>query len=248
MKDRAIIIIFFAIGIIATLGVSMLYTAVIAPALAPPPTLDQLYTSAIEDAMIAKNSEVVNNLSPILQSNTNLMWQGEGDNATVLVVAFTRFASSYPVGENITTKWGDTWVTVAPEIQQYFKEHVSKDVNYTVRVAQLLGLPANTSNCYFVELWVNPESLFRPAPDNEITDTTASLTFPSNVTADYKAWYNGNIIYSYYPYNFPWTRLGYTYDWGNSASHVGLSEYVLRQNSTAIVKSITSTNEYLSSP
>ncbi|MBN1938390.1 MAG: hypothetical protein JW843_02310 [Candidatus Aminicenantes bacterium] len=29
-------------------------------------------------------------------------------------------------------------------------------------------------------------------------------------------------------WGWPWTRLGYTYDWGNSIDHVGLSEFVLR--------------------
>jgi hypothetical protein len=29
-------------------------------------------------------------------------------------------------------------------------------------------------------------------------------------------------------WGWPWTRLGYTYDWGNSAGHVGVSEFVLR--------------------
>ena len=29
-------------------------------------------------------------------------------------------------------------------------------------------------------------------------------------------------------WGWPWTRLGYTYDWGNSANHIGVSEFVLR--------------------
>ena len=70
MKDRNIILVFFVIGIIATLGVTQLYTAVIAPRFAPPPTLDQLYTIAIEDAIIAKESEISTNLTPIVENNS----------------------------------------------------------------------------------------------------------------------------------------------------------------------------------
>jgi len=44
---------------------------------------------------------------------------------------------------------------------------------------------------------------------------------------------------------YPWTRLGYTYDWGDSATHVGLSEFILEQNATAVVESVTSTVDYL---
>ena len=34
---------------------------------------------------------------------------------------------------------------------------------------------------------------------------------------------------------FPWTRLGYTYDWGNSTSEIGLSEFVIKNNSQVTV-------------
>lgn len=76
---------------------------------------------------------------------------------------------------------------------------------------------------------------------------------------DYKGWFKNRteFIYSYsYPaasgvtsLPYPWTRLGYTYDWGN-ANHIGLSEYVVhgkKENKSAIqvgVKSIKATMEY----
>jgi hypothetical protein len=234
MKDRTAIVAFFVIGIIGTLAISTVYTSVIAPAFAPPPTLDQRYTVAIEDAMIAKQNEIVSNLTPITPNNSKLFWQGEGENATVLVVTWTKYPNSYPVGQNVTTPWGYTWVTAVPEIQTFFKNNVSSDANYTMRAAELLGMPADISYRYFIELWVKPDQLFRPAPDNEITDTTTQLTFPLNATDDYKTWFNSNIISSYYPMKYPWTRLGYTYDWGDS-THVGLSEFVLMQNATVTV-------------
>ena len=142
-------------------------------------------------------------------------------------------------------QWGETWVTAAPEIQVFFKDHVSVNVDYTLRAAQLLGLPANTTNTVFVELWVKPETLFRPTPDNEVADSTATLYFPSGTADDYMDWFNSNIISSYYPMKYPWTRLGYTYDWENTVTHVGLSEFVIKQNSTVTVKSVTPTAEYL---
>jgi hypothetical protein len=147
----------------------------------------------------------------------------------------------------VNTTWGETWVTVVPEIKTFFKTHADANSNVTLRALQLLGLPANNSNTYFVEFWVNPQSLFRPTPDNEINDTTAQLTFPSSAASDYKQWFNDNIIYSYFPERYPWTRLGYTYDWGESSSHIGLSEFVLKQNSMVEVNSVTPTVDYLSS-
>jgi hypothetical protein len=38
--------------------------------------------------------------------------------------------------------------------------------------------------------------------------------------------------------------LGYTYDWGDPGSDVGVSEYVIRKNSEVIVKSVSTTADY----
>jgi hypothetical protein len=91
-------------------------------------------------------------------------------------------------------------------------------------------------------MWVRPEDLFRPSPDPEITDTQAQLNFNENVSQEHVYWFNSlkNTTYDKYP----WTRLGYTYDWGNPDSEVGLSEYVLRNNSTVIVSSVSTTLDY----
>jgi hypothetical protein len=244
-SNRIRIIVFVAIGILIGVGFSQLYTNVIQPSLVPALSLEQMYEQAIDDAMVAKPSEIYSGLTPIVETNLNLSWQGESRNKSVLVVTWTKYESSYPVGETVNTTWGDTWVTVVPEIKTFFKNHVDPDSNLTLRAKQLLVLPPNTSNLYFVELWVNTQSLFRPTLDNEINDTVAQLTFSSSATAAYKEWFNNNIIYSYFPPRYPWTRLGYTYDWGNSGSHVGLSEFVLAQYSMVIVESVTPTLDYL---
>ena len=242
---RIKILVFFVIGVIVGVGFSQLYVNVIQPSLAPSLSVEQMYEQAVDDAVVAKPSEIYSGLTPIVETNLNLSWRGESGNKSVLVVVWTKYDSSYPVGETVNTTWGDTWVTVAPEIKTFFKNHVDPNSNLTLRVKQLLGLPPNSSNLYFVEFWVNPQSLFRPTPDNEINDTVAQLTFPASATAAYKEWFNGNIIYSYFPPRYPWTRLGYTYDWSASGVHVGLSEFVLAQYSTVTVESVTPTLDYL---
>lgn len=209
--------------------------------------LNQTYVNAIDDTMIAENSEIDPHLTPITENNTNLIWQGNGSERRVLVVVWTKYNSSYPPGENITNSWGETWVTVAPELKNFFKSHPVSKQYLKLRVAQLLGLPPDSKNNYFAEIWVKPQDLFRPSPDNEINDTTAQLDFPNSVDPIYKKWFNDNIIYSYYPKKYPWTRLGYTYDWGNPYSHVGLSEFVLKNNSEITVKSLQTTNDYIDS-
>jgi hypothetical protein len=49
---------------------------------------------------------------------------------------------------------------------------------------------------------------------------------------------------------YPWTSLGYTYDWGNPFTHVGLSEFVVngkKSNGSKIsvgIKAVTPTADY----
>ena len=55
--------------------------------------------------------------------------------------------------------------------------------------------------------------------------------FSEEVDEDYKEWFDSNIISSYFDGKYPWTRLGYTYDWADNGEEYGLSEFVVRKNS-----------------
>ena len=54
------------------------------------------------------------------------------------------------------------------------------------------------------------------------------------VTQTFKEWYRDRAKNMYNTegdistWGWPWTRLGYTYDWGNPDNHVGLSEFIIR--------------------
>ena len=93
-------------------------------------------------------------------------------------------------------------------------------------------------------MWVDPDDLFRPSPDNEIDDTTVGLSFPENAAEEYQNWFNGNILYSYYPLRYPWTRLGYTYDWADNGTEYGLSEFIIRNNAKVRVEKTYSNEEF----
>ncbi len=211
-----------------------------------PKTTEMVYKEAIVDAMVAEKSEICSTLVAIKPDNSYLNWS----NGYVLVVTWTRFNSSYPVGDTITLKWGESWVTAVPQMKDWFKTHSVSKENKVDRVKQLLGLPASSQNTYFVEMWAKPEDMFRPAYDNEVDDNTSDNSFRTNTSQDYITWFNNFIISAYFPptataVTYPWTRLGYTYDWGGIDSKVGLSEFVVKKNSKVIVKSVTATEEYL---
>ncbi len=242
-KRRVMFMAIFMAGLLVGLVVFQAVMVVTSPAKRSL-TLEEAYNDSINRTMLPDRGSV-DDLTPIIFSNRDLVIQGTEDNWTVLMVTWTKYNSSYPVGSNVSTWWGETWLTVAPQLQAFFREKVDHNANLTLRAAQLLGLPPSNYNLYFVEIYVHPADLFRPSADNEINDTTASLTIPKNINATYKQWYDGNTVSSYYPKKFPWTRLGYTFDWGNPATNEGLSEFVLRKNSTVMVHSVSSTAEYL---
>jgi len=213
-------------------------------------SLSELYKEAIIDAMIADSNEVVNTLTPVVPSNSKLSWIGVPPEQYVLTVIYTKYASSYPVGDTVLTSWGVTWVSVYPELRNWHKSNGTASDKYILRTEQLLGLPPGNGSEWIVEVWVKPEELIRPSYDNEIDDNTSGLFFPDSISQEYMTWFNGNIVSSYFPAKnkngYPWTRLGYTYDWGNAQSEVGLSEYLIKKNSRIIVKSTQKISDYLS--
>jgi hypothetical protein len=210
--------------------------------------LQQAYLNAVKDAATAELQEISKNLTPIVETNANLVWEGEPGNRRVLVLTWTSW-NGYDdkVGQAITTT-RDTWVTVAPELKNFCTNYNSDQPNLTLRLEQLLGLPPNNGKTRFVEMWVAPQDLFRPSPDPEITDQEAGLTFPQSrfltISEEYVTWFNDLSCQSYGENGYPWTRLGYTYDWGNPNSEVGLSEFVINTGATLEVDAVTSTEDY----
>lgn len=160
------------------------------------------------------------------------------------------------------------WVTVVPEMRNFFSREIFKDAGQcpptAERVGQALGLNPYSGGEVFIEMWIEPQYLFRPSADPAITDHEAEVAtqlaqghwfFPSdpnpfmtindenlykdaqwkNDAVTFKNWYmnRAETIYKSDPdvcAPYPWTRLGYTYDWGepHRPKHEGLSEFVVR--------------------
>jgi len=210
--------------------------------------LEKKYRAAVQDAATAEPSERVKNLVAIVPSNHNLIWKNKDDaqNAKVLVVTWTNY-NGYDDKENQTiTLSREVWVTTAPEIKHFC---TTLQENRTLRLEQLLGLPPKSGKTKFVEMWVKPSDLFRPSADPEISDSEAEITFRQTnrfvtLSAEYVQWYNNLQQVSYGEKGYPWTRLGYTYDWGNSNSEVGVSEFVILPGASVEIHTISTTTEY----
>ncbi|MEF3697717.1 hypothetical protein [Desulfolutivibrio sp.] len=225
------------------------------------------YQAAVSDAKTLTPAKISKDLVAVSQYNDNLdlVWQGVPGASRVLLVCWTNGQYYRPyIGQSYTLDvFRNLWVTAAPELSDWLRAHSSEAS--VGRVEELLGLPQEYGQTDFVEMWVNPQDLYRPSADPEITDHEAELELRANpllpysttvkiiekvngvpVAYSYPDWYAARraAIYTATP-PFPWTALGYTYDYGNPATTVGLSEFVIRGGSTVIVKSVTPNAEFL---
>lgn len=213
--------------------------------------LNRRYDAAVAYAKRERvESEVSKNLIAITPNDRNLRWRSVGRRRQVLCVTWTD--KVYHPGDDVTLAQDKViWVTVAPELRSFFKKHGWNAVNHTLRTEQLLGLPPNFRLSHFVEFWAFPEDLIRPAPDPEITDHEAETHFRASsrfasLNQSYIAWFKHTAAASYSGApKFPWTRLGYTYDWSERSNHVGLSEFVVIGGATIHIASVSSNKDYL---
>ena len=72
---------------------------------------------------------------------------------------------------------------------------------------------------------------------------TTQLT--EGADAAYREWFEDNIIWSYFDSAYPWTRLGYTYDWADNGQEYGLSEFLIRQGAEVEVAFTMTTEEFI---
>lgn len=188
-----------------------------------------LYHNAIIDASVAEEDELL----PLKAIDTTA--------DSVLVCTWNKYPETYVTGTDITISYGDVWVFTEEEIYAWGQQNgMTEDM--ALRMQQLIGLPPQDGNTHFSVLRVKPEDLYRPARDSEIDDTESQLIFPENTTEEHKAWFEGNAQYSYNPHRYPWTGLGYTYDWADNGTEYGLSEFILKNGAQVHVEK-TYTNE-----
>lgn len=211
----------------------------------PAACTEETYAAAISDAIEATPEELVDNLWAISPANTRLSWNE--DQSAVRMVAWTTF-TGYAQGDNTLSR--EIWVTAVPQLKELCKT-LPDDAARIARINQYLGLPPATewdNGRQFVEMWVKPGDMFRPCPDPEIDDSTCGLQFPEGVSDEHKEWMANNYASSYgfwQSTQYPWTGLGYTYDWcSQNSKPVGASEFVVRAGSVVNVTGIIDRDTY----
>ena len=205
--------------------------------------LDTSFRESVRDAATAQPSEISAKLLRLTPENRAVRTDGKG---RFLMLTWTNWDGyEQSLGKDMELS-REIWVTAAPQVQQFCKNVRPQYLD--LRLEQLLGLPPDNGKTHFVEMWVNPEDIFRPCPDPEISDQVCELNFPTSsfltIAEAHKKWIRDLQGNSYGDDGYPWTQLGYTYDWGNPDSDIGVSEFVVRQGATVYIHAVKKTADY----
>lgn len=200
-----------------------------------PGDYDPRYVQAVENTSGTVPNEVVRESNHLAHlGDSRMEWSGD----RLIMTMLTDFAG-YDRYYSDSRYRPEVWVAPVGETVEFFRAKAGQADDLELRYRQYMGMPAGHSDDRIVELLVHPDMLFRPAEDTRIEsaslgpgrDTTqyekASVAYPT-----FDQWW-ANQMHTYDgdsnpPY--PWTRLGYTYDWGGSPDEVvGSTEFIVKR-------------------
>ncbi|MGN1060527.1 MAG: hypothetical protein ACI4QN_02225 [Candidatus Coproplasma sp.] len=200
------------------------------------------YNAAVKDAMIAEESEI-KELVTLTENDEMVSWK----DGKVLLLTFHKYPDSYVEGETTVTGSWYMWTVTDKEMIAWFAKYGDTVVDWSVAFNQLLGMPLSSANTHVSAVWVDVNSVIRPAYQPDPTKQLTASDLNGNSLGEYKEWFNSNILISYYSSwgQYPWTRLGYTYNWGGDNEY-GLTEFLVLKNSTITVEFTKTVEEFAS--
>jgi hypothetical protein len=204
--------------------------------------LDEIYNQAIVDSAVFRAGHQVSDLRQVTDQNVPVI-MGSFINCEGCSCGGQDQASwcgkKCCVGKGTQAFSSDVWVAFSDQVVQFCSQFPQQDL--PLRMQQLLGLPPQLeppadSWKFLVVRVVRPDQLFRPCADpSPSTPGPCPANFPDGVTVERRAWLAGQAFFAWQQYDgtpskggYPWTRLGYTYNWNPEAeSIVGASEFVI---------------------
>ena len=213
---------------------------------ASPTSLDGIYNAAVANASVFRAKHLVSDLWPVPAAGTTAMGSFISCNCPAGGGGGCSSNCSFSPGSLVVPS--DIWVSRADQLLQ-FCQSLPQDLtaaDVVLKIQQLQGLPpqVNPDPCTWQILQVNvtglqvPDQFMRPCPDPDPTTTGPCPSDFANpvpeANVDFQAWMAGQAFSAWQiPNGYPWTHLGYTYNWDPQASSiVGTSEYVIRQGAT----------------
>ena len=200
-----------------------------------------LYEEAVKDSITIEAEEILP-LVEITPQSSMCTWNEKGQ---VLMLTHHSYPDSYKAGEDYSLTYGEVWTFTDKEIIEWYKANKAGVKDWPLRFKQLIGLPEDREYTHFSAMWTNPADMKRPGYEWELSDTKGAARFTETPPADYKEWFDGNIQWSYVDSAYPWTRLGYTYDWAPNCDDYGLSEFIVAKDSVTTVEFTMTTEEFL---
>ena len=204
-----------------------------------PPSDQELWAAAMADAVFSEDDEVME-LVCLTRQDPQVIWDEAGER--VLLVTWHGYEEPCRPGEALAH--GDIWATSLGELTDWYLENGGGVTDWELRFSQLLGMPDDGSCTRFSAFWIAPAEVIRPA---YVTDVTAQMKNGYDQVTDpaYQDWFDDNILYSYFESAYPWTRLGYTYDWSGGPSPYGLTEFLVADGSKAEIAFTCSTADFV---
>lgn len=211
----------------------------VGPAPAPTPSIDAIYAQAVANAAVYAPENVL----PLFPAVPD----AEGNVRVVTLTTWNYAPGGQALGRDI-------WVSVVPEARDSCRSW-RDEPDLVMRLRQLFGLRPADSVSHFVEMTVPAAAMFRPTVDPAVTSRwpcdegqvgsgSCGLRFPAGVDAAHVEWMARQMLSSWqlpdgYPADgtgggargslgYPWTRLGYTYNWHPGSPRYGASEYLVR--------------------
>jgi hypothetical protein len=153
----------------------------------------------------------------------------------------------WPVGSGHQIESDEIWACPLLEVKEKLRGFEGDAV---LRLKQLLGLPPNSKRKWFCVFKATKGCVFRPS-----FDPNPTLKFPGEepneiyrLSCSCSSQYRESMRKWQHPFfGFPFTGLGYSYDWGSSNrdGRKGVSEYVLCNGSTVHVEAVVSNDGLL---
>lgn len=206
-------------------------------------TTEKLYLSAVEDAKRAEENEILP-LVTLAPDSDMVTWNDDG--TKVLLLSWHKYPDSYIAGGSFTCTYGEIWTFTDKEILSWYDENSEGITDWELRLEQLIGLPAGAEYTHISAFWVDLDEVIRPAYQTDVTKQMISDLLDGSSLGEYKEWFDGNAEYSYSDETpYPWTRLGYTYDWADNGREYGLSEFLILADSVIEVEWTKTTDEFV---
>lgn len=227
------------------------------------------YARAIRDSSVAQSREVVTDLVVPVAGSPLVQWKDiDGEPHLLVGLARFAPLTEVALGTEFALT-GNRWVFIPREIKRECAKAGCDEMGpkrLDLRMKQLLGLPPDADYGSITTFWVRPADLFRPCTDPRVDAASCPEQVPADapatvgpVSLDAFLWRQANDAWrlparAAKPIScaadfanatggncagYPWTRLGYTYDWAPGAKDErGVTEFVAVKGASVVLESV----------